>query len=163
MKVELKNVEILARNSEETTCFAATVYIDGKKAGTVSNDGHGGCNRYEPWSMQKKLDEHAKTLPPWKSSVDDTMNPQDADILIGDLLDAHMLLKELRSALRTRVLSLRKDKPGVFQTKKLKPDEMARALKAYREKPPEYVKQTLNFLSEEEALKIYREAVRCQP
>jgi hypothetical protein len=42
MKVELKNVKYSAFASQETHCFEATVYIDGKRVGTVSNEGYGG-------------------------------------------------------------------------------------------------------------------------
>ncbi len=43
MNITLKNFKHAAFASQETYCFEATVYIDGKKAGTASNDGHGGC------------------------------------------------------------------------------------------------------------------------
>lgn len=43
MKITLKNFKHLARLSEETLCFTATVCIDGEKAGFASNHGHGGC------------------------------------------------------------------------------------------------------------------------
>lgn len=43
MEITLKNLKVIKCMSEETTCFQATVYVDGKKAGTAQNDGHGGC------------------------------------------------------------------------------------------------------------------------
>ena len=44
MKITLKNVKVHRDLSEETLCFSASIYLDGKKAGTVSNRGCGGCN-----------------------------------------------------------------------------------------------------------------------
>jgi len=44
-KLEVKNISYYARGSEETPCYNATVYINGKKAVEVSNEGHGGCDR----------------------------------------------------------------------------------------------------------------------
>ena len=44
-KLEVKNISHYARGSEETPCYNATVYINGKKAVEVSNDGHGGSDR----------------------------------------------------------------------------------------------------------------------
>ena len=44
-KIEMKNISYYKRGSEETPCYNATVYINGKKAVEVSNDGHGGCDR----------------------------------------------------------------------------------------------------------------------
>lgn len=44
MKIELKNIKINHSFSEETLCYTGVVYINGKKAGFVKNDGHGGCS-----------------------------------------------------------------------------------------------------------------------
>ena len=43
-KLEVKNISHYARGSEETPCYNATVYINGKKAIEVSNEGRGGCD-----------------------------------------------------------------------------------------------------------------------
>jgi len=65
MKIELKNVKHSEFASRETDCFQASVYIDGKKAGTVGNDGQGGCNHYNPWKLADILSGNAKTLALW--------------------------------------------------------------------------------------------------
>ena len=44
-KIEMKNISYYKRGSEETPCYNATVYINGKKAVEVSNDGCGGSDR----------------------------------------------------------------------------------------------------------------------
>lgn len=41
MELTLKGIKINKQLSEETTCFSATIYIDGKKAGLASNRGQG--------------------------------------------------------------------------------------------------------------------------
>ena len=41
--ITVKNVKIADFMSEETICFTATVYENGKKIGDAKNDGHGGC------------------------------------------------------------------------------------------------------------------------
>jgi hypothetical protein len=43
MKVELKKLTLYPRMSQETTCFAADVWVDGKKVGHAKNDGCGGA------------------------------------------------------------------------------------------------------------------------
>ena len=48
-KLELKNISYYERGSAETPCYNATVYVNGKKAVEVSNDGHGGCDRQHPY------------------------------------------------------------------------------------------------------------------
>jgi hypothetical protein len=45
MKLGLKNVKIARNLSQETLAYTATVYVNGKRAVDVSNDGHGGCDR----------------------------------------------------------------------------------------------------------------------
>ncbi|MDE2095708.1 MAG: hypothetical protein KGL39_00495 [Patescibacteria group bacterium] len=46
MILALKNLKEHQDISEETLCFSATIYVNGKKAGKVMNDGQGGCNEY---------------------------------------------------------------------------------------------------------------------
>lgn len=75
MNIELRNIQVYARLSEETTAFTATIYIDGKKVGWAKNDGQGGCTNYGPydhtkWDLLKKADEQCKQLPDWKLSKD---------------------------------------------------------------------------------------------
>ena len=62
--ISLKSVKVHDDMSEETMCFSATIYVNGKKAGDAKNNGHGGCNYYymkdgfeesvlEEWAKQK--------------------------------------------------------------------------------------------------------------
>lgn len=48
-KIEVKNITHYARGSEGTPCYNATVYINGKRAVEVSNDGRGGMDRQSVW------------------------------------------------------------------------------------------------------------------
>ena len=45
MKLEMKSIKHSAFASEETDCYEGYVYVDGKKAIYVSNDGKGGADR----------------------------------------------------------------------------------------------------------------------
>ena len=45
--IELRGIKRTAWASEETHCYQATLYVDGEKWGTVSNQGHGGCDVVE--------------------------------------------------------------------------------------------------------------------
>lgn len=108
MKIELKNVKHSKFASQETDCFEATVYIDGKKEGTVFNSGNGGCNSYHPWSLEEKLKEYAKTLPAmdvsylFKDGEVHTME-HDADTLIGDLFTKHLQKKDCAKKVMFRI------------------------------------------------------------
>lgn len=73
MKVELKNVKINKTFSEETTCFTASVYINGKKAAYAKNGGYGGATDYyaEPGysDLVKEAETYFKNLPPEKLTL----------------------------------------------------------------------------------------------
>ena len=64
-KIELKNISYYKQGSEETPCYNAVVYVDGKKMIDVSNDGHGGCDRQDgygdySWKDVEKVDSWIK-------------------------------------------------------------------------------------------------------
>ncbi len=63
MKIELKNVKFSDFASEETNCFRADVYVNGKKAGYCKNDGHGG-NTYVHVENRNEVEDYCKSLPP---------------------------------------------------------------------------------------------------
>lgn len=48
MKITLRSVRIYPRLSEETTCYEATVCIDGRPAFAASNRGTGAADSYDP-------------------------------------------------------------------------------------------------------------------
>lgn len=54
--ITLKNVKYAEFASEETACFDATVYVDGKRFCTVSNRGQGGPNDFHPIKPQNWYD-----------------------------------------------------------------------------------------------------------
>ena len=48
MDITLKKVKLVESLSEETACFSADVYVDGKLVAPVSNRGQGGPNEVRP-------------------------------------------------------------------------------------------------------------------
>lgn len=54
MKLELKNVKFYESMSEETNCFKADLFINGKKIAYVKNDGRGGCTDYQLMDLKNK-------------------------------------------------------------------------------------------------------------
>ena len=86
MKIELKNIEHFESMSEETFCFSANLYVDGKKIGAVSNRGHGGCHEYD-FDMEtvRQLNQWCKeNLPKW--SMDDQEYETDLELHISNLV-----------------------------------------------------------------------------
>jgi hypothetical protein len=55
-KIEIKNVKFAAFASQETNCFEATLYVDGKRFANVSNDGHGGPDDVYPLNTMRRED-----------------------------------------------------------------------------------------------------------
>jgi hypothetical protein len=110
LTVELRNLKYAAFASQETACFEAALYVNGKRAGTVGNDGNGGPNSYSDDVVRERLDSYAATLPPkvWKftsgGTERETTIEQGADTLIDRALDTALRTKDLQRALRTSVM-----------------------------------------------------------
>ena len=90
-KVELKKIEYSERMSEETMCFAADLYINGKNVGYCKNDGHGGPNDYngntkEDKQLIRECEEYCKTLPKQKADGYDFMYQPSLETMIDDFL-----------------------------------------------------------------------------
>lgn len=65
MELSLRKVKYYAELSEETPCYTAELYMDGKKVATVKNDGRGGSTDVyytEGWQSEsaQKLEEYAQ-------------------------------------------------------------------------------------------------------
>ena len=156
MKIELKNIKLSDFASQETRCFEATVYIDGKKAGTVSNEGHGGPHNYSPWEVAARISGYAETLPPWTYQYEGVTHsiPQNADMVLDDILTEALYARDLKRAMSRKILF--RDNTGVLkETKPMTKERMAVVLKM-----PDLAKQlnaeeVLNLIPFNRALTIY--------
>lgn len=99
MQVEIKNVRHVPDLSEGSQAFSATLYIDGKRAARVSNDGRGGINRVHAIEGQreavKKLEAYLETLPELEFFGDSRYKPE-LDVLISHLVAADRVKKDVR-------------------------------------------------------------------
>lgn len=160
MKIELKNVKYAEFASEETHCFEATVYLDGKRAGSVSNSGKGGCNDYHPHQIEERINEYAKTLPATKWRLDDQELEikQDADTVVGDLLMDYLYSRDLKKALAKRILFVSKD--GLLKESKSFAKDKLLAVLANPELPKLVGSETiLNYMPFSLALQTYRTSI----
>ena len=116
-KIELKNLKHSDFASQETYCFEASVYIDGKKAGTVSNQGCGGCHSYHPNTLYHILAKEAAKLPhhEWRLNDEVLSIAPDADTIISELVTEALTAKDLKSGMRRRILFIGED-GSVFET-----------------------------------------------
>jgi hypothetical protein len=164
MIITLRKVQHAAFASEETQCFSADIYVDGKKRGSAANEGHGGPTHIEPRALAEELDAYAATLPRITSTnIKDETDPtgyftydQTGETLVDDLLAEHLIEKDVKKAMAKRILYTAKDKPGIFQTKAVK----ASVLKTWLATPDLAAKlkadKVLNLLPLEEAIALYK-------
>jgi len=66
-RLSLKSFKTVRWMSEETTCFTASVLLDGKAIGEASNEGHGGCTFVHFTTPDANLlaDAFAKSINPF--------------------------------------------------------------------------------------------------
>jgi len=119
-KIELRAIEHIARASEETYCYAAKVYVDGKHVADVSNDGHGGCDHQHPAkgythkdieALNKRI---AETYPP-AFEIKGKPHPSDLEIVCGELVTAWLIGKAMAKDLKRSVLFVTPEQPGLRQ------------------------------------------------
>ena len=111
--VTIKNYRPAPQISEETTAFAATIYLDGKRAGTAMNEGQGGPNRYD-FADRDLFNAFLAYAKAWGEANDERSEPEDA--LIGQLCEDYELAKQARRLIRsgaTTVVFIEKT-PGWF-------------------------------------------------
>lgn len=111
MNVELKNVKNHPDMSQETPCFSATIYLDGKKIGSVQNNGHGGCNSYY-WNDHTA----AKRLTAWADQQPTEFEFEKLDQIIDDLMNKQEILAQLkRWVKKDTMFRLKGDKKGEWR------------------------------------------------
>jgi len=126
MKLELKNIKHTAWASEETHCYQASLYVDGKPVAIVSNDGHGGCDRdYDHPKFKgdyratmKAVDAYFKSLP--KTDACDIFPEgmeQELEFWCADQVNNFLVSRELKKKLKSHVLFQFKYKDGIYQSK----------------------------------------------
>ena len=128
MELTLKNVHVSKLMSEETLCFDASVYADGKRAGTVCNRGCGGPNEYhwtdealgaaiEEWAENEVILAEDPTDPEKMMLV----TFEKLDWKIGEVFDAYEERQWLKRQCRGKVLfRLKSDDDSAWRTLKLR-------------------------------------------
>jgi len=130
--MELKNLSHNPSFSEETHCFRASVYINGKRMFSVSNRGNGESNYYEPLAhggldhhlLEKGREEFGEAMALAREeakqytlkkidmgedlqwAIDRFGNGESNELidwLISDLINEQLTLKEMRKVLKKKV------------------------------------------------------------
>lgn len=142
MKISLRNVKINKQLSEETNCFSATICLDDKKVGVVSNRGCGGSDDvlWDDPVKGQEIEAYAKSLP----SVEHYGVKLDYnfELLVGDLLEKH----EMQKQCNRKTLFVLKDTPvGSYHSMNVKFTEQIG-----RELRKEYGDKLISILNEED-------------
>ena len=102
MKVELKKFKPHQDLSEETLCFSAHIWIDGKPAGHVRNRGHGGSHDYDftDPETRRTFETHARKI------TGEAFDPMDdlIDRLIQGLEEVSIVKANIRKGFLVTVL-----------------------------------------------------------
>lgn len=166
MKIELKKLKVFEEGSEETYCFTADVWIDGRYQGSARNDGRGGSHIISPPSLEAMLNEWGKKLPPYDLGIPSHEDPtkpmmvdQDAESLINELVEDFLHTKDLKKLFRTKILFTRRGEHGLFNVKPNgKPEIVLQNPRAIEQMITRHnADKILNILPFEEALRIYLE------
>lgn len=92
MKLELKAVKYFAAMSEETHCYSANLYANGRMCAEVGNRGHGGCDELHITneSLFRKVQDYIAKLPETEIAVEGVSTlsvPQTLDGICGELMN----------------------------------------------------------------------------
>ena len=113
MKLELKNIKYCKFASQETACYEAKLYVDGKPFALVGNEGHGGCDYQYSLNDQniddklRDINKYLSTSPKMKSKFhygDGEMTTHeftvDLELWCGEELNKWINSKKLKRILK---------------------------------------------------------------
>lgn len=155
MKIELKALKYSDFASQETHCFQANIYIDGKMRGWAANDGRGGMTNIQPNDLWAEIKQHTDKIPPtvYKYGDQEMSIEASPDSYIDELVTLALHEKDLKRAMKSKILFTQENQ--VFETKKLTAAQLAASLANAQLKEKLKADQVLNLLPIGEALKLY--------
>lgn len=119
MKITLKNIKHSEFASQETNCFQADIYIDGKPFACVSNDGQGGCDMHlkhpknptnDFYADLRKVNEHFK----------EDSSRYGLDCVVSDLLVDYLVTKDVKKLMSRNMIVFEKGEKGYYKYGKKK-------------------------------------------
>jgi hypothetical protein len=160
MNIELRNISINQRLSEETNCYTATLYLDGKAIAEVGNRGCGGPDEVHHRNgcadALAKVEAYCKSLPPIPSEYFADGLPMNLELWCGLRVDESLYLKDLRRLVKTKILFKEEGKPLMTSTFKGCKAITPAHIKAFRTMHP--AAAILNDMPEAEALALFKAA-----
>lgn len=159
-RIQLKNVKFAEFASEETFCYSASVYFDGKRVATVKNDGHGGADYQYPTDDDgwRELCDYVDQLPaetidaPWEDEGISTMQPSVESVCHGLVAD-WLIDRDIKKALRGKVAFYEGEWTGRYKYYPTKTRSAEEVTYHIRTKHPEAV--ILNELPQEQLRTLF--------
>lgn len=102
MKIEVKNIKTNMAFSEETICFKADVYVNGKKVMYAENDGHGGMTSIHPYGIENRkvyqdAEEYLRSI-----ETDEYSKKYPLEYLVDDVIDDYVNERERKKFIAKR-------------------------------------------------------------
>jgi hypothetical protein len=141
MKLELRNLKINLAFSEETTCFTATLYVEGVRTAECRNEGHGGSTDVRAFEGRDKVllqaEQYCLTLPPVKYNNIEIKS--DIEFVVDELVEAELKRRDqvqMQKRMITKLVMQKGHKictVGWGKTKiaDVPPEALARAIEKY--------------------------------
>lgn len=155
MEIELKKITFNARLSEDSNCFSADLWIDGKKIGEVGNEGFGGPDFFRgDRAAYDKADAWCKANLPSDTYEGITIET-DLEIKYNDILVQTLIARDVKRLLKSKVLCYHEGRPGIYQYKwkGVKAVGPAHIASVRKDHPKAII---LNELPLDKAVEIYR-------
>ena len=130
MKLEVKNVQVAKFASQETLCYQATVYIDGKPKFTAENQGQGGPSLFHQTKDGTREDiaaaeAYCSSLPNDPSEFFEEGCPIDLDYAVTTLVTRSQEVRWLKGRLSGKVWGEKGDGKICSWNYKPTPDHLA--------------------------------------
>lgn len=125
MDIKLRAINVNYGLSDETYCYTASLYVDGRRVAIASNRGFGGPDSFDPVgkvgtaafqrnkAALEAAEAYAKSLPPLVDERYDLTLPMDLELLVGQLIDEHNLERDRKKL--QRLLDKRKETAVCFR------------------------------------------------
>ena len=159
---ELKNIKHSEFASQETHCYQASLYLNGKKVAIVGNDGHGGGDRQDFVSKDLEALAEAEIRSMRQADSERFSFHSALEFTCCDLVNAHLVRKDYKRLIASRVMYTVKGKKGIYQTRVAKSQGthtkaavLAHWVNDINQRPDTDV--VLNLQPEADALQIFRD------
>lgn len=158
MKIELRKISYNAALSEETSAYAAQIWVDGVHICDVSNHGTGGPDEHHPAKGKthrdiEKLEAAIKAEGKTQTYHGTTLD-EDLELICGDLLQDHLIAKDLQRTLKRTIAYFDPEKKAIFTFKKIPDHQRAPIIAGILQRKPKAI--ILNNLAFAEALRVFK-------